>query len=257
EELSYDIAQLLIESETYIANLNLEQMHAFQTIVTAVLDHRPSFFFVSGYGGTGKTYLWNTILAHLRSQRKIVLCVASSGVASLLLPGGRTAHSRFKIPCELDASAVCDIRRGTHLSELIECTDLIIWDEALMTHRHAFEALDRSLRDISSRQSEAAANLVFGGKILPVIEGGSKPEIINAAIVNSSLWRHVVVLTLTTNMRVISSSLDPVTQQEVAEFSKWVIDIGEGKIKATARDGETEPAWIQIPHDLLLMTRKL
>ncbi|WVZ99087.1 hypothetical protein U9M48_044437, partial [Paspalum notatum var. saurae] len=264
EELSYDVPQLLIDSKKYIANLNPEQLHAFGTIVTAVLDHTPRFFFVSGYGGTGKTYLWNAIIAHLRSQRKIVLCVASSGVASLLLPGGRTAHSRFKIPCELDDSTVCDIRRGTNLSELIECTDLIIWDEALMTHRHAFEALDRSLRDIASRQSDAAAHLVFGGKvvvlggdlrqILPVIEGGSRSEIINAAIVNSPLWRHVLVLTLTTNMRIASSDLDPVAQQEIARFSRWVLDIGEGTIEAVAKDGETEPTWIQIPRDLLLQT---
>ncbi|KAJ1257095.1 hypothetical protein BS78_K223300 [Paspalum vaginatum] len=254
EELSYDIPQLLIDSKKYIANLNPDQFAAFEAIVSSVLDDTPRFFFVSGYGGTGKTYLWNAIIAHLRSQRMIVLVVASSGVASLLLPGGRTAHSRFKIPCDIDNVSICDIRRGTALSELIESTDLIIWDEALMTHRYAFEALDRSLRDISSRQSETAATLVFGGKILPVIEGGTKSEIINAAIVNSPLWKHVVLLTLTRNMRISSTELDPVAQKEVAEFSKWVLDIGEGKIKATAREGETEPSWIEIPHDLLLMT---
>jgi hypothetical protein len=47
-------------------------------------------------------YLWNSIITFLRSRKHIVLSVASSGVASLLLPGGRTTHSRFKIPCELD-----------------------------------------------------------------------------------------------------------------------------------------------------------
>jgi hypothetical protein len=72
----------------------------------------------------------------------IVLTVASSGVASLLLPGGRTSHSRFKIPIDLDDNGVCDIRRCTMLSALIESASLIIWDEALMTHRRCFEALD-------------------------------------------------------------------------------------------------------------------
>ncbi|GJQ94672.1 ATP-dependent DNA helicase PIF1-like protein [Tanacetum coccineum] len=37
----------------------------------------------------------------LRSERTIVLAVASSGIDSLLLSGGRTAHSRFVIPLEL------------------------------------------------------------------------------------------------------------------------------------------------------------
>ncbi|GJX85288.1 uncharacterized protein Tco_0336062 [Tanacetum coccineum] len=43
---------------------------------------------------TGKTFLYQTIISRLRSERRIVLAVASSGVASLLLPAGRTAHSR-------------------------------------------------------------------------------------------------------------------------------------------------------------------
>lgn len=40
------------------------------------------------------------------------------------------------------------IPSGTMLANLLIETDLIIWDEAPMTHKYAFEALDRSLRDI-------------------------------------------------------------------------------------------------------------
>ena len=43
---------------------------------------------------------------------------------------------------------ICDVSRGTMLSELIELTSLIIWDEALMANRKCFEALDRTFRDI-------------------------------------------------------------------------------------------------------------
>jgi len=39
-----------------------------------------------------------------------------------------------------------------------------------MTHRHAFEALDRTLRDLISCKTEGADNLVFGGKV--VVLGG-------------------------------------------------------------------------------------
>ena len=101
-----------------------------------------------GYGGTGKTFLWNAIISRLRSEKLIVLAVASSGVASLLLPGGRTAHSRFKIPIVIDESSVCGIKGGSFLADLILQCSLIIWDEAPMTHRHSFESLDRSMRDI-------------------------------------------------------------------------------------------------------------
>jgi chromosomal replication initiation ATPase DnaA len=93
-------------------------MQAFKRITDSVFNKKPGLFFVSGYGGTGKTYLWNAIVATIRSHQKIVLTVASSGVASLLLPGGRTAHSRFKIPCDLDDDIVCDIKRGSMLAKL-------------------------------------------------------------------------------------------------------------------------------------------
>lgn len=102
-----------------------------------------------------------------------MLTVASSGVASLLLPGGRTAHSRFKIPCDLDESSVCDIKRGTMLAELVQQTSLIIWDEALMTNRRAFEAVDRTLRDTEAAHTPAAAALPFGGKVV-VLGGDSR-----------------------------------------------------------------------------------
>ena len=67
----------------------------------AVEEKSGQTFFLHGFGGTGKTYVYNTLCHALCGQRKIVLCVASSGIASLLLISGRTAHSTFKIPIEI------------------------------------------------------------------------------------------------------------------------------------------------------------
>ncbi|ONM60681.1 uncharacterized protein [Zea mays] len=262
EELSYDANSLSYESEVLIYQLNTEQMKAFNTIVENVLSGQPGFYFVSGYGGTGKTFLWNTIVAYLRSQKKVVLTVASSGVAALLLPGGRTAHSRFKIPCDLNETTTCNIKRGTMLAELIEVASLIIWDEAFMTHRIAFEALDRTLRDLLSPRCPVAEKTPFGGKvvvlggdarqILPVIEGGTQSQIIDAAITSSPLWTSITVLYLTENMRLKSPHLDSASKNEIASFSKWLLDIGDGKVPARAKDSETEKYWIKIPQDILL-----
>jgi hypothetical protein len=109
----------------------------------------------------------------------------------LLLASRRTAHSRFKIPLQVDDNSFCDIKRGTNLSNLLKESALIIWDEALMTGRKCFEALDRTLRDVLSVDDPLLADVPFGGKvivlggdlrqILPVIEGGSRPQIIDAA----------------------------------------------------------------------------
>ena len=262
EELNYDATELLLRSEEMIITLNDEQLHAFNTIIAAVNTGTPAFYFVSGYGGTGKTYLWNTIVTYLRGNEKIVLTVASSGVASLLLPGGRTAHSRFKIPCELDDDTVCDIKRGTMLADLIQQTSLIIWDEALMTHRRALETLDRTLRDLLSTNNPDLRSIPFGGKvvvlggdprqILPVIEGGTRNQIIDAAIINSPLWSAVTILTLHKNMRLQCPDLDIKSQKELLDFSNWVLSIGEGNLESQIPTDNSDEMLVKIPEDLLI-----
>ena len=123
--------------------------------------------------------------------------MASSRVDSLLLPGGRTTHSRFKIPIVIDESSVCNIKRETFLADLIAHSSLIIWDEALMTHRHCFESLDPSMHDILGETDSSCFNSLFGGKtmvlggdfrqVLPMVEGGSRLDTIDASITNSYL----------------------------------------------------------------------
>lgn len=50
------------------------------------------FFFLDGLSGTRKTILQNTVMSKLRFQQYVVLAVALSGIAAILLEGGRTAH---------------------------------------------------------------------------------------------------------------------------------------------------------------------
>ena len=51
-------------------------------------------FFLDGPGGTGKTFVYSLLLDTIRSRGDIAIAVASSGLAALLMPGGRTALSR-------------------------------------------------------------------------------------------------------------------------------------------------------------------
>jgi superfamily II DNA or RNA helicase len=73
EGLNYDANTLADESQRLIEQLNSEQRHAFDSIVETILADKCRFLFVSGYGGTGKTFLWNMIITYLRGHRKIVL----------------------------------------------------------------------------------------------------------------------------------------------------------------------------------------
>ncbi|KAM0879747.1 hypothetical protein ACQ4PT_034029 [Festuca glaucescens] len=264
DELSQHCETLITTAEAMQQQLNEDQKVAFKSTVDKVRDGKPGLFFVSGQGSTGNTFLWNALVAYLRGYKRIVLTVASSGVASLLLPGGRTAHSRFKIPIDLENDGVCDIRRGTMLCSLIEAASLIIWDEALMTHRKCFEALDRSLRDVLSAHDPLLADKPFGGKVVvlggdlrqifPVIEGGTRSQVVDAAITNSLLWGHITVLPLTINQRLAVQTTDAIVQAEAAAFAEWVLRIGDGTIPAVARQGESDPTWITIPGEHLVHT---
>lgn len=59
---------------------------------------KPKTFFLQGPAGMSKTFLYKTLCNEFRPERKIILCVASFGIASLLLllPNGKKAHSLFK-----------------------------------------------------------------------------------------------------------------------------------------------------------------
>ncbi|KAH7653509.1 DNA helicase protein [Dioscorea alata] len=198
EELNYNIPQLQEDHLSMFAKLNAEQL-AIYTQIQGAINNNGGMFFVYGHGGTGKTFLWNTIINGIRTEGKMVLAVASSGIASLLLPGGRTAHSRFKIPINIEECSTCKISKQTQLARLIEKTTLIVWDEAPMVHRNCLEALNKTLQDLLSETTPEASTKPFGGKtivlggdfrqILPVIQYGSKEDIINATITQSQLWK--------------------------------------------------------------------
>lgn len=51
-------------------------------------------FFLQSAGGGGKTWVCATIASAVRSHRGVALCVSSSGISALILPGSRTSHSQ-------------------------------------------------------------------------------------------------------------------------------------------------------------------
>ena len=99
---------------------------------------------MDGPGGTGKTYLYMALLAKVRSTDRIAVATATSGIAASIMLGGRTAHSRFKIPIKLQDNSVCNFTKQSGTAALLRETSLIIWDEIVMTRRQAVETLDRS-----------------------------------------------------------------------------------------------------------------
>ncbi|XP_071740490.1 uncharacterized protein [Rutidosis leptorrhynchoides] len=257
DELSYDKSVLAAEHADLKCKLTNEQRHAYDTILNAVNEDRGGVFFLYGYGGTGKTFVWKTLSAALRSKGEIVLNVASSGIAALLLSGGRTAHSRFAIPINPTEESFCCISPNSHLAELIQKAKLIIWDEATMVHRHCIETLDRSLRDICRHINSNSMDTSFGGKVvvfggdfrqvLPVTPQGKREDTVGASLNSSYIWSHVTVLKLTVNMRLGRGTSDSATH-DTKSFANWVLNIGNGTL-GESENGESD---VHMPDDILI-----
>ncbi|CAJ2669278.1 unnamed protein product [Trifolium pratense] len=79
EELNYNADELRKEHERCHQFLNDKQVEVYNHVLNAVNADTGGLYFVYGHGGTGKTFLYRTIIAKLRSEGKIVLAVASSG----------------------------------------------------------------------------------------------------------------------------------------------------------------------------------
>ncbi|KAK6150856.1 hypothetical protein DH2020_015788 [Rehmannia glutinosa] len=130
-------------------------------------------FFIDGPGGTGKTFLYRALLAHLRSKKLIAFATATSGVDAAIMSGGKTSHSRFRIPIDSNESSECTISKQSGAADLLRIAQLILWDEAPMAKRWATENVDKLLKDVMGNKDDFGGKIiVFGGdfrQVLPVV----------------------------------------------------------------------------------------
>ena len=214
----------------------------------AVENSEPLSLFIDARGGTGKTYVLNAILAAVRimSGGSVALAVGSTGIAANLLHLGRTFHSRFKVPLNISCESVCNINAQSTLAKLVRMAKVIVWDEAPMNHRFQMEALDRTLRDITGKDSP------FGGIVtvlsgdfrqcLAVIQHASRAEIVDAALNRSPLWCSFAVMQLKENMRVMLSK-NPDTQG----FDEFTLKLGDGLMEVIE-----DTDLVEIPADMCM-----
>lgn len=137
----------------------------------------------------------------------------------------RTAHLRYEL---LNLN-----RKENPTKESWNCTSyqrvLLVCDGCIMNHKRAFEALDRTLKDIRKKYSlmSGIPELLFGDfrQILTVILKGTRWDEIRASLKSCKLCRHVYILKLTTDSRAyihwdITSN----------EFSETLLTLGEERV---------------------------
>jgi len=121
---------------------NPEQATTFDVVLESVTNNQGHLFFIHAAGGCGKTFLCNTIAAEVRRRGQVVLCVASSGIAALLLDGERTSHLCFKIPFSINENSVAELKQNSYMFPVIQQTKVIIGDEVSMQHKYDIDAVD-------------------------------------------------------------------------------------------------------------------
>ena len=227
-----------------VAKLNEQQKIGFQRVLNAV--ERPqegNCFYLDGPGGSGKTFLYETLYYHFTGANMQVECVASTGIAATLLPFGRTYHSAFKLPVPLLDTSSSSIRETSPAAQLLRTAKLIVWDEITMTPFYALDAVDRLMRALMNKA------LPFGGKILllggdfrqclPVLPHGHRAAIVQACIKSSSLWKNFRQITLSKNMRTEGQSVD---------HDNWLIKLGNGEL---SNDDELDDSIIEVPSEFI------
>ncbi len=200
------------------SNLNKDQKEIFK----AITDGKDNFFFIDAPGGCGKTFTAITLANHF--DINLVQFVASTGVAAVNLPYGKTAHSYFGIPVEnLTPSSLSKFYQDINQCNQIKKKKVIIWDEISMVHKDQFEVVNKLLKKIHQN------DLPFGGvtfitlgdfrQILPIVKGGNNDDVLKALVKNHRSWNLFTRLQLTKNVRSSNS-----------EWSKYLVSIGNGLV---------------------------
>ena len=235
-ETNYDREKLISKGRENVGKMTHEQKEFFDSVIKSINDGKGGIFCLNAAGGTGKTFTLNTLLDCVRGDGFVALATASSGVAAKLLHNGTTVHSRFKVPINITSTSSCNFSPSDATGKLVKMTKLIIMDEMTMLHRHIYEALDRTLKEVLANDEPCGGiTTVFAGdwrQCLPIVKRGSRGEVVHACLKSSYLWNSTTVTNLTRNMRVeLTGQSD--------KFSKLLLSIGDGKVPENKDVGES------------------
>lgn len=210
-----------------------KQIEVVNSILQAVNNtaSETKCFFIDGPGGTGKTFIYKTLYYMLTGKRYKVKCMAFTGIASILLPNGRTSHKTFGMKVPLTPDSVSSIKPNSSKARLLAEIDIFLMDEAPMLPKYGLHSIDQLLRSIGN------SDLPFGGKVivlggdfrqcLPVQPRANKTELLDLSIKRSSLWSLFKTFKLEENMRV---------DIEQRQFADYLLQLGNGELTLNAME---------------------
>ena len=232
------------ELSSFVSTLNSDQLRIYNTITNRLrhqLDHEcgkcsikncdannPLLMYISGYGGTGKSYLVRAILGFINIQRKLhkekcdYVVAAPTGLAAAGI-GGQTIHSVFNIAVQHGKMPKYTSLSASNLDQMravmsnLKC---IIIDEISMVSNILLLQIHLRLQDAFDKISLfGGKNIILFGDLLqlpPVnssppyeeIKGRDVSKITDGIKVSMNLWREFDYEELTINQRQSGDSND-------------------------------------------------
>jgi len=252
-ELDYDRQHEQHEFERLMAMIQAcpEQSAAWEAMQSALSGGHANVVFIDGPAGSGKTTLYKALLHQQRAAGNIALPHAIIGIAALLMPGGRTTHSRYKLPVPLPLQdANCGVKPTSSRGRLLYRASVAIWDEVANAPLAAIEAVDRLYRDLADEPEKP-----FGGR--PTVLGGDfrqippvirriNPESVRAYTLHgASFWDSpsIAKVSLCGNRRAAGDAL----------YAAFLLELGNGTYTGldTHLPSELHPASVRLPNEVI------
>lgn len=187
------------------------------------------------------------ILAKVRSEGKVALATAISGIAaSNFAPLGRTLHYISGLPIQLYETSMCNLSKEK--AEVMKVAKILIIDEITMLKGVGLDVLSQSLCDLLERNDAPFGGLVvvMGGdfrQVLPILRHAGRATTVHSTVLQSKVWQtsSVNVMQLSENMRLRmdlqNTNANPEFQEVLSHFASFLLRIGE----------DMEPSPINLP----------
>lgn len=148
--------------------LNKDQKKAYRTLSSG------KNVFLTGDGGTGKTYLLEKYIADSEAEGKNVLVVAPTGIAALKL-NGQTMHTTFAIP--IPAYGHYDFDITLSKIKAVTVADIIIIEEISMCRNDVFEYFGLIIKKIQKTLKRKPQIIVSGDfyQLPPIVKKDELP----------------------------------------------------------------------------------
>jgi hypothetical protein len=166
-------------------NLPEEQYILYNTIVSnigSLQSKKYPFFFITGSGGTGKTFITKLIIEWIKSQNKTYLLTASTGVAAQNV-GGYTVHSALRLTQSgsgYQSLAFYDLE----FKKKLQSIEVLIIEEISMVSATLFNFISNLFARIHNK------DIAFGGiNVIVVGDLAQLPPVRGDAVFYSSVWQ--------------------------------------------------------------------